>query len=34
MHRVRLADRGDAAVIGQLLYDFNHMKFEPIAAPY
>jgi ribosomal protein S18 acetylase RimI-like enzyme len=33
MHRVRLADRGDAAVIGQLLYDFNREFDEPTPAP-
>jgi ribosomal protein S18 acetylase RimI-like enzyme len=32
MHRVRLADRGDAAVIGQLLYDFNREFDEPTPA--
>ena len=33
MHRVRLADRGDAAVIGQLLYDFNREFDEPAPPP-
>ena len=32
-HRVRLADRGDAAVIGQLLYDFNREFDEPAPPP-
>ena len=33
MHRVRLADRDDAAVIGQLLYDFNREFDEPAPPP-
>ena len=33
MHRVRIADRVDAAVIGRLLYDFNHEFDEPTPAP-
>jgi ribosomal protein S18 acetylase RimI-like enzyme len=33
MHRIRLADRGDAAVIGQLLCDFNREFDEPTPAP-
>ena len=33
VHRVRLADPDDAAVIGQLLYDFNREFDEPAPAP-
>jgi len=33
MHRVRRADRDDAAVIGRLLYDFNREFDEPTPAP-
>ena len=33
VHRVRLADRDDAAVIGRLLYDFNREFDEPAPAP-
>ena len=32
-HRVRLADRDDAAVIGRLLYDFNREFDEPTPEP-
>jgi ribosomal protein S18 acetylase RimI-like enzyme len=33
VHRVRLADPDDAAVIGRLLYDFNREFDEPAPAP-
>lgn len=33
VHRVRLADADDAAVIGRLLYDFNREFDEPAPAP-
>ena len=33
VHRVRLADGDDAAVIGRLLYDFNREFDEPAPAP-
>jgi ribosomal protein S18 acetylase RimI-like enzyme len=33
LHRVRLADRDDAADIGRLLYDFNREFDEPTPAP-
>src|ERR1700722_2548910 len=33
MHRVRRADRDDAAVIGRLLYDFTREFDEPTPAP-
>jgi ribosomal protein S18 acetylase RimI-like enzyme len=33
MHRVRRADRDDAADIGRLLYDFNREFDEPTPAP-
>jgi ribosomal protein S18 acetylase RimI-like enzyme len=33
LHRVRLADSDDAAVIGRLLYDFNREFDEPAPAP-
>jgi ribosomal protein S18 acetylase RimI-like enzyme len=33
VHRVRLADAGDAAVIGRLLYDFNREFDEPAPPP-
>jgi ribosomal protein S18 acetylase RimI-like enzyme len=33
VHRVRLADPDDAAVIGRLLYDFNREFDEPTPAP-
>ena len=33
MHRVRIAHRADAAVIGRLLYDFNQEFDEPTPAP-
>ena len=33
VHRVRLADRDDAAVIARLLYDFNREFDEPAPAP-
>jgi ribosomal protein S18 acetylase RimI-like enzyme len=32
-HRIRRADRDDAGVIGQLLYDFNREFDEPAPAP-
>src|SRR5580698_11024059 len=33
LHRVRLADRDDAADIGRLLYDFNREFDEPAPPP-